>query len=70
VDNLDHLLTRCQAFHDFDALALFRNFGDKFLDDGKIDVSLQKGQTDLAHHILDVLLCDAGFSAHFRRDVL
>ena len=70
MDNLDHLLARCQTLHDFDTLAFFRYFGDKFLDNSEIDVSLQKGQTDLPHHVLDVLFCDAGFTAHFRRDIL
>src|SRR5690606_17180137 len=47
--NLDHLLARRQAAHDFLPDGALANTADEVLDDLEVDVGLKQGQTNLTH---------------------
>ena len=52
--DLDDLLRGVQRLRDLDAHRALADAADKAADDGEVDVGFEKGEADLAQHLVDV----------------
>ena len=70
IDDLDYLLRGGERFQDILAERLFADGGDEVLDDGEIDIRLEKGDPDLTHRLLDLELGELPLVAELGEDVI
>ena len=62
VDDLDDVLSRCEAFHDLGCKAALLGALDKALDDLEVDVCLEQRHADLLHGGVDIGLGQAALA--------